>query len=298
MPLLDRRKFIVDMSRYAIATAAAGVGGLTVMRRAQAAQAPQPLANSLGMQLVHIPAGSFTMGSEDIDDHKPAHAVTISKPFWLAPCETSNADYRAFVKATGHSEPGVAVESRKKVRPWQTRMYNADDQPVVCVTWHDAVAFCEWLSGKEGVRYRLPTEAEWEYAYRAGTQTKFHWGDEPAGREKAYFAQQWPEETKQAQDFQDTPWGLHTTVPVKCEERNPFGLCHMAGNVWEWTADWHASYSQQAQTDPTGPAQGKQKVTRGGSLFHRSRVATASVRRPKAPGECCRNCGFRVLREV
>ena len=296
--LLDRRKFIVDLSRYALATAALGAGGVTVLRRAEAAEGPKPIANSLGMQFVQIPAGAFMMGSEDADDEKPVHRVAISKPFWLAACETSNADFRAFVKATGRPEPGVVVESKKKVRPWQSRMFSADEQPVVCLTWGDAVAFCEWLSEKEGAAYRLPTEAEWEYASRAGTQTKFYWGDEPAGKEKAYFAEQWPEETKQADDFQETPWGLHTTVSVKCEERNPFGLCHIAGNVWEWTADWYGSYTEEEQADPTGPAEGKQKVTRGGSRFHQSRVATASVRRAKARGECCHNCGFRVVREA
>ncbi len=312
-PPLDRRRFIIDLSRYTLATAAAaaGIGGVTVVRRANAAaaEAPEPIVNSLGMQLVHIPAGSFTMGSEDNDDEKPVHEVTMSKPILLAVCEASNADYRAFVAATGHAEPGVAVESKKKVRPWQGRMFSADRQPVVCVTWDDAVAFCGWLSEKEGVQYRLPTEAEWEHACRAGTRTKFYWGDEPAGREKAYFAEAWPEETKEADDWQETPWGLHTTVAVECEERNPLGLCHMAGNAWEWTADWYGDYSEEAQTDPTGPAEGKQKVTRGGSRFHapspelwrvgdRSRVATASVRRPKAPNACCRNCGFRIVREV
>jgi len=295
-PLPDRRRFIIDLSRYAIATAAGGMAALTVVRRAAAA--PDPIVNSLGMQLVQIPAGNFTMGSEDNDAEKPVHRVTMSRPFWLAACETSNANYRAFVEATGHAEPGVAVEPKKKVRPWRGRMFSADEQPAVCVTWDDVVAFCQWLSKKEGVTYRLPTEAEWEYACRAGTQTKFYWGDEPAGREKAYFAEPWPEETKEADDWQETSWGLHTSVAVKCDERNPFGLCHMAGNAWEWTADWYGSYSEQEQTDPTGPAESKQKVTRGGSRFHGSYVATASVRRPKAPNACCRNCGFRIVREV
>ncbi len=297
---VDRRRFICDLSRYSVAVVAAGVGGLAVVRRADAAEgdAPEPITNSLGMQLMHVPAGGFRMGSEDNDDEKPVHEVTISKPFRLAACETSNAEYRAFVEATGRPEPGVAVEAKKQVRPWQNRMFSAADQPVVCVTWDDAVAFCEWLSEKEGARYRLPTEAEWEYACRAGTQTRFYWGDEPAGREEAYFAEPWPEETKEADDWQETPWGRFGTVGVRCEERNPHGLCHMPGNVWEWTADWYGGYVAEAQTDPSGPAEGEQRVTRGGSLFHRSRVATASARRAMPPGSCCRNRGFRVVRDA
>jgi sulfatase modifying factor 1 len=294
---VDRRRFLLDTVRYSLAVTMAG-GGLAIARRTEAADVPEPITNSLGMQLVQIPPGSFRMGSEDNDDEKPIHEVTISKPLWVAVCETSNANYHAFVEATGHGEPGVAVESKKKVTPWQNRMYSADEQPVVCVTWDDTVAFCEWLSEKEDARYRLPTEAEWEYAARAGTQSKFYWGDEPEGQDKAYFAEAWPEETKQNDDWQETPWGLHTTVPVECEEKNPYGLCHVAGNVWEWTAEWYAPYPADAQTDPAGPAEGDQKVTRGGSRFHKSYVATASVRRPMPPGSCCRNRGFRVVREV
>lgn len=298
---VDRRRFILDVSRYALAVAAgAGLGDLVVVRRANAQDGPAPMVNSLGMQLVYIPAGKFQMGSDSVADEKPVHEVTISKPFWLAACETSNANYRAFVKATGRPEPGVLVESKKKVKPWQTRMFSADEQPVTCITWDEAVAFCEWLSEREGAKYRLPTEAEWEYAYRAGTQTKYYWGDDPGGRDKVYFAKPWPEETKQAPDYQETSWGLYTTLPVQCEDaaKNPFGLCHMAGNAWEWCSDWYGPYPADPQTDPTGPAEGEKKVTRGGSLFHKSRIATASARRPMAPNTSCHNRGFRVLREA
>ena len=295
---LDRRRFLVDVSRYAIAVTGLAMGGRLVLRKASADEAPEPLTNSLGMQFVQVPAGSFRMGSEDADDEKPPHDVTLSTAFWLAACETSNADYRGFVQATGRPEPGVALESKKKVKPWRSRMYSADEQPVTCVTWDDAVAFCEWLRRVEGARYRLPSEAEWERAARAGTQTRFYWGDEPGDRAKAYFAEKWPEETKQAEDWQPTSWDLYTTVSVRCDERNPLGLCHIAGNVWEWTADWYGPYPAEAQTDPTGPTEGDKRVTRGGSRFHQSRVATASVRRPMPPNSCCHNRGFRVVREL
>jgi len=295
---VDRRRFLVDVGRYAL-TAAAGIGLPGLVRRADAAgEVPGPLGNSVGMTLVHIPRGAFRMGSEGNDDEKPVHDVTIARPFWCAVCETSNAQYRAFVKDTGREEPGGAEGSKDKVRPWQHPLFRADEQPVVDVTWDDAVAFCQWLSEREGPTYRLPTEAEWEYAYRAGTQSRYYWGDEPAGKELAYFAAEAPEETKQAEGWLDTPWGLHGTVPVRCEERNAFGLCQVAGNVWEWTADWYGPYSADAQTDPTGPAEGEKRVTRGGSRFHHSRVATASVRRPMPQDTCCRNRGFRVVREA
>ena len=295
---VDRRRFLVNLGRYAL-TAAAGVGVVSAAPRADAAaDVPDPLVSSLGATLVHIPAGAFLMGGEDNDDEKPIHEVTISRPFWCAVCETSNATYRAFVEATGRVEPGSAAGSKDQVRPWKHPLFRADDQPVVGVTWEDAVAFCQWLSEREGAVYRLPTEAEWEYAYRAGTQTRFYWGDEPAGREQAYFAAASPEATKEAEGWQETPWGLYGTAPVQSEEGNPYRLCQVAGNVWEWTADWYGPYAAEPQTDPPGPAEGEKRVTRGGSRFHHSRVATASVRRPMPPDTCCRNRGFRVVREA
>ena len=236
-PALDRRRFLVDLTRYAMASASVGIAGVGGIRKA-AADAPEPMVNSLGMQLVHVPSGTFRMGSEDSDDEKPSHEVTISRPLWVAVCETSNADYRAFVAGTGHAEPGVAVPSKKKVTPWQNRMFSADEQPVVCVTWDDAVAFCEWLSGKEGAHYRLPTEAEWEYVARAGAQTRFYWGDEPDGREKAYFAEEWPEETKQAEDWQETPWGLCTTDLRLTKRVNPdIGARRLANLLRGWSIE-------------------------------------------------------------
>ncbi|HOS93149.1 MAG TPA: SUMF1/EgtB/PvdO family nonheme iron enzyme [Armatimonadota bacterium] len=292
---VDRRRFILATSRVALA-AAVGLSGVRDLAWGQ--QALQTTKNALGMELTLIAPGTFRMGSEDNDDEKPPHDVTISKPFWLAVCETSNADYRRFVEAAGHGEPGVAVPSKKGIVPWKNPMYRADEQPVVCVTHDDAVAFCAWLSETEGATYRLPTEAEWEYAYRGGTTSRFYWGDEPAGREAAYFSKPWPEETQQAPGYQEIPWGLLSVLPVSCEERNAHGLCHMAGNVWEWVADWYGPYAADAQTDPIGPAEGTQRVTRGGSRFHASRVATASVRRPMDPDTCCHNRGFRVVREA
>jgi len=299
LPRVDRRRFLGNVARYALAATAVAVehDGPAWAAGVADDDTPEQAVNSLGMALTLVPPGRFRMGSEDADDEKPAHGVTISAPLWFGVCETSNAEYRKFVEATGRPEPGVAVEAKKKVRPWENRMYNAPEQPVVCVTWDDATAFCEWLSGEEDAAYRLPTEAEWEHACRAGSQTRFPWGDDPAGRDALYFAQPWPEDTKQAEDFQETSWDLHTVLPVECEEKNAHGMCHVAGNVWEWTADWHGPYSPDAQVDPTGPADGDKNVTRGGSLFHKSRVAASSARRPMPPNSCCRNRGFRVVRE-
>jgi formylglycine-generating enzyme required for sulfatase activity len=299
---MGRRTFFRAAGRYVWGTAAL-VAAWKELATAEAARAeeetagpPKALVNSLGMALALIPAGEFTMGDAAEEGAAP-HKVTLTKPFYLGVCEVTNASYRQFIEATGHPAPGIAIPERKGVKTWTSRMFNVDDQPVVAVTWDDAVAFCRWLSEKEGQQYRLPTEAEWEYACRAGTATRYSWGDDPEKTDARYFAEAWPESVKETTDFQPNPWGLYTTSPVKRFSPNAWGLYDMAGNVWEWVADWYGPYPAEAQVDPQGPEKGEKRVTRGGSRYHQSRVATAAVRRPWEPNTCCRNRGFRVLRE-
>ena len=123
------------------------------------------VTNSLGMKLVRIEPGSFTMGSEDGDwDERPAHEVTISRPFFMSATEVTNAQYEQF-------------DPQHKQLRGKLGFSKEDDEAVVFVSWNDAAAFCEWLSEKEGKTYRLPTEAEWEYACRAGTTTPYHTGE-------------------------------------------------------------------------------------------------------------------------
>jgi formylglycine-generating enzyme required for sulfatase activity len=214
--------------------------------------APMPkervYTNSIGMKLVRIQAGRFTMGFGDRPlpeelvtrkshfangdfDEQPTHTVTITRPFYMADCEVTNAQYEQFDPA--HKQ-------------WRGRSgySKADDEAVVFVNWHDAVRFCRWLSDKEGLPYRLPTEAEWEYACRAGTTTPFYTGDAlPA------------EFSKEA----ETPLTVGKTTP------NPWGLYDMHGNVEEWCCDWYGPYESTTQADPVGRADGDFKVTRGGS---------------------------------
>jgi len=297
---LNRRAFLRTLAGHAAATAVIVSAWREIAAAEQRVDAVSPKAvnSSLGMPLVRVPAGTFTMGSDSDEPAKPAHRVTLTKPFSLGVCEVTNAEYLAFLKATERSVPCKAVKERLGVDTWASRMFNADDQPVVSVTWDDAVKFCEWLSRKEQREYRLPTEAEWEYASRAGTTTPFYWGDDPEAAEAKYFAKPWPESIRGTPDFRKNPWGLYATTKVKQFAPNPWGLHDMAGNVWEWVADWHGPYSAELQTDPTGAAEGEQRVTRGGSLFHKSKVAKVTDRRPKDPTTCCRNCGFRLLREA
>jgi len=166
--------------------------------------------NSIGIELLKIPSGSFVMG-QDIGgdwDESPAHRVTISSPFLISASEVTLDQFRQFRPTHGVELAGKAVG----------------------VSWYDAVAFCEWLSKKEGKPYRLPTEAEWEYACRAGTATEFWSGDHP---------------------------------PADAGTPNPWGLRDLYDGTMEWCYDWHGPYQAGPQTDPVGPDRGLARVVRG-----------------------------------
>ena len=195
-------------------------------------------ANSLGMELVEVRGGRFEMGQADGDaDEQPVHEVAV-RAFRLAATPVTNAQYEAFDPE--HAE----LRGRRDLS-------SADDEAVVYVTWHDAVRFCAWLSEKESVPYRLPTEAEWEYACRAGTRTLYSTGDEL------------PEEfhRHQKDDWHPIPVSLR----VGQSRTNGFGLHDLHGLVEEWCQDWYGPYLAEAQVDPVGPAHGTCRVTRGGS---------------------------------
>ena len=198
--------------------------------------------NSLGMQFARIPAGSFHMGShgqgEDYDE-APIHPVTITKPFLMGTTEVTNAQYEQF-------DP-----SHKELRG-KYGLSKEDDEAVIFVNYREAEAFCKWLSEKEGKTYRLPTEAEWEYACRAGSYWNF-WMDD--GLHAVYHKNQ------------QNVWGTDSTINLKVGKTpaNPFGLYDMHGNVEEWCCDWYGPYEAFPQTDPVGRADGLYKVTRGGS---------------------------------
>lgn len=195
--------------------------------------------NSIGMRFVRIESGSFEMGSKNGDfDEQPVHKVNISNPFYMAVTEVNNAQYEQF-----------NPQHNKLRGKWG--FSKEDDEAVVFVSWHEAVAFCEWLSKKEGVPYRLPTEAEWEYACRAGTNTAFNTGSEL------------PEIYHKNQKDERIPKPL--SLEVGKTPANTWGLCDMHGNVEEWCYDWYGSYVEEEQIDPVGYVDGDFKVTRSGS---------------------------------
>ncbi len=225
--------------------------------------------NSLGMKLVLIPPGRFTMGSPDDEPgHKPEegprHEVEISQPFLLGSHEVTVGQFKTFVEATdflteteklGGSLVWISAEARHRRVPemnWRNPGYEkTDNHPVVCVTWNDAQAFCRWLGAREGRAYTLPSEAQWEYACRAGTDTAYFYGD----GEDQLAAYVW---------YVANSKGL--VRPVGEKRANAWGLHDMPGNVWEWNSDGYQAdyYRISPRLDPTGGASGT-RVMRGGS---------------------------------
>ncbi len=216
-------------------------------------QTPVAIANSLGMTLRLVPPGEFMMGGET------THAVRITQPFFLGAYEVTVAQFRAFVEATDyktHAECDPlggahwnALKKKREQRPdihWRTPGFpQTDEHPVCCLTWKDATAFCSWLATREGKPYRLPTEAEWEYACRAGTTTSYSFGP--------------------VADPLRMNVNLRGTTPVGAYSPNSFGMWDMHGNVYEWCLDAKRAYGAEPAIDPCGPMDGPQCVTRGGA---------------------------------
>ncbi len=233
----------------------------------------ESFVNSLGMEMVPIPAGRFLMGCEVGEfDEQPIREVTIAEPFSMSATEVTNAQYEQFDPSHG--------ELRGK-----RGLSHEDDEAVIFVSWHDAVAFCAWLSEREGRPYRLPTEAEWEYACRAGTTTAYHTGDTlPESFHKN----------------QRGDWGPRA-VPLHVGRTPPnaWGLYDMHGNVEEWCWDWYGPYPEQAQTDPVGYAAPlpihQARVTRGGSHSSEISFLRSANRLGALPEERHWLIGFRVV---
>ncbi|GFE56936.1 formylglycine-generating enzyme family protein [Geobacter sp. AOG1] len=237
-----------------------------------------------GPELVVIPAGSFRMGAINgggDPDEKPVHAVTISRPFAMGRYEITFAEYDRFCQATGREKP-------KDGRRWfPFSNWGRDHRPVMNVTWDDAVAYTRWLSEQTGQRYRLPSEAEWEYAARGGIEERYWWGFS-VGENRANCK------------GCGSKWDNKLTSPVGAFGANPFGLFDTAGNVWEWCQDnWHESY-EGAPTDGSAWQGGedKRRVQRGGSFGSKPRYVRSSARGRGNPDGRYVYLGLRVLREL
>jgi formylglycine-generating enzyme required for sulfatase activity len=216
--------------------------------------------NSIGMSFVQIPAGTFIMGSHssEAESHEqPAHTVTISQPFSIATTEVTQAQWKAVI-GTSPSK------------------FQGDDLPVERVSWNDAQMFIRKLNTMEATaQYRLPTEAEWEYACRAGTA----WDLRGELDSVAWYAAN----------------SGGTTHPVAEKQANSWGLHDMLGNVYEWCEDWKGAYPDGTVTDPRGPADGFGRVVRGGSWLVHANRTKPSFRDFLAPDERRDDVGFRVV---
>jgi formylglycine-generating enzyme required for sulfatase activity len=221
--------------------------------------------NSLGIEFVLVPAGKFMMGSDKgADDEKPVHEAHLSMPFYLGKYEVTQGQWQAVMGNNPSRFKGDA------------------NLPVEHVTWEDVQAFIRKLNAREsGTKYRLPTEAEWEYAARAGTTTDYSFGDDPRLLgEYAWYAEN----------------AEHKTHPVGQKKANVWGLHDMHGNVWEWVQDWYSKpYPSGTVTDPQGPAAGSIRVYRGGSWITHARNCRVSYRNDQGPGGRVVYIGFRLL---
>ena len=248
--------------------------------------------------MVLIPAGTFQMGSTTGDvDEVPVHTVELDA-FYIDQHEVTNAEYQAFVAATGHPPPrGIGYTAvyellKNDYEPWNDPGFNHPDQPVTTVTWFDATAYCEWV-GK-----RLPTEAEWEKAARGGLEgARYPWGDTEPGNTSANFADSQTEFEWRSPDVND---GFLFTAPVGTFPPNGYGLFDMAGNVWEWCADWYSpTYYSDVQgaenppRNPTGPDTGERRVLRGGTWYRAVHTIRNAERVSDFPSNSLNVVGFR-----
>jgi formylglycine-generating enzyme required for sulfatase activity len=288
--------------------------------------------NSIGMKMVLIPPGEFTMGRTEEQFDKvleiaekegrepgraatwemlmmPAHRVRITKPFYMGATEVTVGQFRQFCDDSGYkteAEQGLThgkpIQGGRRICTWRKpmvwiKLQQADDEPVLHLCWNDCVAFCKWLTEKEGVEYCLPTEAEWEYACRAGTTTAWCFGNfedfDRLGHEYMFVS--------------EPPQGKHDRPsPVARKKPNAFGLYDMHGNVWEYVADWwhRFTYKNSAVNDPTGPPEQSEKgdmrrIIRAGSFdwgrwgaqsVYRMRIGQRSTQHPHQ--------GFRVAMRI
>jgi formylglycine-generating enzyme required for sulfatase activity len=243
---------------------------------------PVQITNAIGIKFNLIPPGEFVMGSPASepghDDNETQHRVKITKPFYLSAHEVTQSQYeRVMGKNPSHFSASGDGE-------WRVSGIDTSQFPVESVSWNDAVAFCRKLSNEEGVEYRLPTEAEWEYACRAGTTTAYSFGEYVFKLgEYAWY----PDNSEK------------TTHPVGKLKPNAWGLYDMHGNVWEWCQDWHGPYeSLQVVSDPTGSTHGEHRVWRGGVFSYGPTVACAACRASNRPGNRGPNVGFRLARTI
>lgn len=331
---LEARRFVEDMagSKNAKSNPDDSVffvkNALTSLIDLASDKGTQSFKNSLSMNMVRIPAGSFVMGSSETDiawamttlaqgqpisleNEFPFHKVRISRPFYISATEVTVAQFKAFVDETGYitdaeDEKGGQVFNSRNRRfekkdgsSWKDPGWTITrDQPVTMISYNDAQAFVEWLAAKEKLPYKLPTEAQWEYAARGGLpMSVFPWGDQLPDGQRANYADkstdyEWRDRT--ADD------GHKFVSPVGSYEPNGYGLYDMAGNVLEWVRDYYGEdyYRFSPEIDPEGPGHGEFRAMKGGEWTFGAVNLRCAFRGWARPESSFQNSGFRVVIEL
>jgi formylglycine-generating enzyme required for sulfatase activity len=263
------------------------------------------LADGVTMELVRIPSGRFIMGTEEgYPNEQPAHPVVIDKAFWMGRFEITNRQYACF---DPKHDSGLETGEQYQFGDYERgHLLRRPEQPVVRVSWNQAMAFCRWLSDKAGMRFTLPTEAQWEYACRGGTTSPLWYGtvDDDFSRsanlsDATHYTVDYPHVPTALPPWRpaDTRFddGWRVSAPVGTFQPNPWGLFDMHGNVAEWTRSTYRLYSlvaSDSQDDGTG-----RKTVRGGSWLDRPRRARSAFRTHHKPSQAVHDVGFRVVCE-
>ena len=266
--------FFVLAATFAGIELGESAGQVRAPRRVAASQdVPKRLTNAVGMKFAWIPPGTFMMGSTNKEkgrgDDEIHRKVTLTRGFYMGIHTVTQEQWQAVMGSNPSSFMGEK------------------NLPVEQVSWLDCQEFCKKLSAKDKKAYRLPTEAEWEYACRAGTATPYHFGATLATNQANYNG-----------DFVDgnSKKGINRekTVPGGSFPANAWGLFDMHGNVWQWCQDWHGSYGRAETTDPQGPKTGTNRILRGGSWGSHPIFCRSANRNFSAPDQRTEFYGFRV----
>jgi len=225
------------------------------------------------MEWITVPGGTFWMGGGPRENENPRHRVRV-RPFRLARTQVTREDYQRFLDAAHHPAPPF----------WDEPVFTDPRMPAVGPSWDDAQAFCAWLSGRLGAAVRLPTEAEWEHAAKAGREVVWPWGDEP------------PESLP---DY-DRRWRTGPEPVDAYPSLHPLGFLGLGENVHEWCLDWYDAryYEVSPEEDPRGPEQGTRRASRGGSWRHDVKASRCAARSAIAPGLRYSDYGFRLAADA
>ncbi len=280
--------------------------------------------NTLGMNFVHIKPGTFNMGSPEelaLSNHEKLHKVTLTKAFYLQKAEVTVGQWRHFAEEDGykteaekenwswcHAKKNWKIPGILPAWSWQKKpggywdnpgFYQTESHPVTCVSWNDTQAFIKWLNRKDKKKYRLPTEAEWEYACRAGSETTYSFGECISKKHVNYNTQR----------FETVKFLLkkNRTQVAGYYPVNPWGLYNMHGNVWEWCEDyceWNEMNKEiitDTYVDNVSDSickRGNGRIMRGGSWFYSKTSCRSSHRRHKKPNERASGVGFRLVIDI